>query len=126
MNSTKNDVGSLLASLSPILIAAQRIERMNPNSHHVALLNLCEIKGFQRLINGSGISELAWCGGSQNVQPARSNHPDTKGHVTGIDQIDLHQTTSLPGKILYASPLRFFLHESIISNERIGYQESLA
>ena len=105
MNSTKNDVGSLLASLPPVLVAAQRIESVNSNPHHVARLNLCEIKGFQRFINCPGISELAWCGGSQNVQPARSNHPDTKGHVTGIDQIDLHQTTSLPGKILYASPL---------------------
>ena len=85
MNSTKDDVGSLLASLPPDLVAAQRIESVNPNSHHVALLNLCRVKGFQRFINRPGISEIAWSGGGENVQPARSNHPDPKGHVTGID-----------------------------------------
>ena len=88
----KHDRGPSRSSGGADFITAERIAGVNPNPDDVARMHALEIKGLERLVDDAWAPVCGGCGRAQHEQPARRDHADTEGQMTGVHQVDGHRS----------------------------------
>jgi hypothetical protein len=90
VNSAKGDVCSTIASHPSDFVAAKRICGVDANANDVSAFDAGGLERDESLVHDRRISVAVRCRSGDYIKPARGDYRSSKGHITGIYQVNLH------------------------------------
>ena len=94
VNTAVDNERPLLACELANLVAAQGIGRVNPDSDHVARLDLSRIEHLEGFISEDWVAPPRWCRCCQDVQPPWRDNRHAERDIAWIDEMDSHRSST--------------------------------
>ena len=102
MDTAVDDPGTTGPGTLSELVADQGVPGVDADTDDVTWLELRIVERRDHLVTQDGVAPFVGRGGSQHIEPARSDHGHPEGKVARVDNVDVH-TQFLPWRGLLAA-----------------------